>query len=138
MRILFVANYTSYSGYAHQSRIIVPAIIAAGHEVEVLPIATPYINTITHAPDGVKLLPLAQDSLGNDIVRHHYMNGRFDAVITFTDVWGLAAEAYTDLNWYPLTPIDTYTLAEQHASNIRAARFPAAASQLDRLAQAPP
>lgn len=128
MRILFVANYTSLSGYARQARIIVPAIIAAGHEVEVLPIASMYINTIAHAPDGVKLLPLAQDPLGNDIVRYHYVQGGFDAVMTFTDVWGLPAASYADLNWYPITPIDTYTLAPEHAANIRAARFPIAIS----------
>jgi len=128
MRILFVSNYLSHSGDARQARIIVPAIIAAGHEVEVMSIANLYTNIITHAPDGVKLLPLAQDTLGNDIVRHHYKEGGFDAVITFTDVWGLSAEVYKDLNWYPITPIDTYTLSHQHAATIRTARFPIAIS----------
>ena len=124
MRILFLSNYLSNSGYARQARMIVPAIIAAGHEVEVLSLANLYLNTIEHAPDGVKLLPLAQDPLGNDIVGYHYKSGNFDAVITFTDVWGLNAEVYKDLNWYPITPVDTYTLAPQHAANIRAAKFP--------------
>lgn len=128
MRILFVSNYLSNSGYARQARLIVPAIIAAGHEVEVLSIANLHVRTITNTPDGVKLLPLAQDPLGNDIVRHHYKAGNFDAVITFTDVWGLNADVYKDLNWYPITPIDTYTLAPQHAANIRASKFPIAIS----------
>jgi glycosyltransferase involved in cell wall biosynthesis len=129
MRILFVSNYLSHSGYARQARMIVPAIIAAGHEVEVLPIASMHINSIGYAPDGVKLLPLAQDTLGNDIVGYHYQAGKFDAVMTFTDVWGLVAEAYVNLNWYPITPIDTYTLHPQHAGNIRAAKLPIAISK---------
>jgi glycosyltransferase involved in cell wall biosynthesis len=109
--------------------MIVPAIIASGHEVAVLPLASNHINTITHAPGGVRLLPLANDPLGNDIIRYHYVNGRFDAVITFTDCWGLAPEAYKDLNWYPMAPVDTYTLNPEYKAALNACRFPIAISK---------
>jgi glycosyltransferase involved in cell wall biosynthesis len=129
MRILFVSNYLSHSGYARQARIVVPAIIEMGHEVEVLSVGNPHNKLIMNAPDGVRLLPLGRDVLANDIVRHHYRAGNFDAVMTMTDVWGLDPNAYKDLNWYPFAPIDTYNLTPDHAGNIRTCNFPIAISR---------
>jgi glycosyltransferase involved in cell wall biosynthesis len=125
MRILFVSNYLSHSGYSNQARLIVPAIKAMGHDVEVMPIGNLHIDEITHAPDGTRLLPLGQDPLGSDIVGWHYTRGNFDAVMTFTDLQGhIPTEAYANMNWYPIFPIDTYSLIPAQMTALRACNFP--------------
>ena len=120
MKLLWASNYSSQSGYSIQSRQFVPRIHAAGHQVSVFE-----LSNGTRMPamrDGIKILPAGLDPLGSDMFHAHYQHEGSHAVITLIDIWGLNAGVMEQVNWFPYTPVDTYTVAPAVVENARHAK----------------
>lgn len=105
VKILWVSNYESHSGYSVQARLIVPRLKAAGHDVNVLAIANGVHSQ--KVIDGVRILPTSPyDTFGNDVISQYteYMDA--DAVLTLTDAWVFQPEKLAAVNAFCWTPID--------------------------------
>lgn len=128
MRVLYVANFSSQSGYAIQSRLFVPRLRALGHEVVVFELSNgaglPRMTT-----DGIQILPTHLDPLGSDMILDHYRAMRADAALTLCDAWGFRPDVMGQLNWFPLTPIDHQPAPPGVVNALRAAVTPIAISQ---------
>lgn len=126
MRVLWVGNYETQSGYSIQSRLFVRELMRLGHRVDVLSIGS---NGMPRQIDGVQVIPTAKDMLGHDLVVGLAERMRADAVFTLTDTWALNPAVYGTLNWYPFTPIDHTPTPPAVVNAVKAAKTPIAFSQ---------
>ena len=120
MNILWASNYSSQSGYSIQSRLFVPRIAQTGHKVTVFELSNG--TRMPSMRDNVKILPTALDPLGSDMMTAHYKTENAHAVITLIDAWGLSTEVMKHLNWFPITPVDTYPIAPAVENAVRHAK----------------
>ena len=126
MHILWCSNYSSQSGYAIQARLIVPRLIAAGHRVTVLELANG--SRLPAEIEGVTIMPVGLDPLGADTLVDHYRRSGAHATLTLVDAWGLRPDIMRQVNWYPLTPIDTQPIAPAVLDSLKACQRPIAYS----------
>lgn len=133
MRVLWGSNLKAQSGYAGQARLFVPRIQRAGHHIAVFEMTGG--NTLPHEWQGITVLPIAKDPLGNDILPAHYQYGEYDALITLVDAWGLQPDIMEKTNWFPITPVDTHPVSPRVLHSLKSAKRPIAMSQwgLERL-----
>lgn len=75
-----------------------------GHEVVVFELAGS--NRLPYEVNGVKVLSPVFDPLGNDIVIDYARQAKADAVITLMDVWRFDPNVWSQVPFYPHTPID--------------------------------
>lgn len=127
MKILWASNYSSQSGYSIQSRLFVPRLKQAGHEVVVFELSNG--QRLTSISAGIKILPIALDPLGSDIFFQHVQRENAHVVITLTDAWGLSAEVMKQLNWFPYAPVDTQPIAPAVEHALRHCKRPIAMSR---------
>lgn len=127
MRILFVSNYTSQSGYAGQARLLVPRLKAAGHELTVFELSNG--QRLPNEIGGIQVLPVGLDPLGSDLMLNHAQAMRAHAVISLVDAWGLNADVMRRVGWFPLTPVDTQPAAPRVVDALKAAKRPIAYAQ---------
>lgn len=104
MRILWASNYSAQSSYAIQTKLLVPRIKALGHDVTIFELSngtrSPYIA------NGIQVVSVLSDPLGNDIIQDYASRMRIDAVITLMDVWMFSPEIWCNVPWFPYVPID--------------------------------
>ncbi len=133
MRILWGSNLKAQSGYAGQARLFVPRIQRAGHHVAVFEMTGG--NALPHEWNGVNVLPIAKDPLGNDILPAHVQHGDYHALITLVDAWGLRPDVMEKVNWFPIVPVDTQPAAPHVLNSLQAAKQVIAISRfgLERL-----
>lgn len=128
MRILWTANYISQSGYANQSRLFVPRLVAAGHHVGVAELSVTGAG-MPRQVDGVNIMPVGLDPVGYDLLREHFVRGQYHALISLVDAWGLPAETMKQTRWFPITPVDTMPVAPAVAHALSACTKPVAISR---------
>lgn len=127
MRILWVSNYTTQSGYSNQARLWVKRIAALGHRIDVLNIGGG--GGMPTMVEGIQVLPTALDMLGNDIIPAYVEKQRYDAVMSLTDTWAFRPEIMSQVRWFPLTPIDHAPVPPAVDASLKAARTPIAISK---------
>ena len=138
MKLLWLSNFSSDSAYAIQSQLLIPRIQACGHDVSVLELTQGRSKPRT--VNGINILPVAKDSLGNDSVIEHFKRGGFHAVITLVDPWGLQPAVMQHVPWFPFAPIDTQPISPRNLDALKACTRPIAITQwgYDQLAGAAP
>jgi len=131
MHVLFCSNYSTQSGYSNIARLFVPRIVAAGHRVDVLELGGTGMARRDATPGGgsVQILPTILDPIGNDSVLEHARKLRVDAVLSLVDVWALKPEIWSQLPFYPLTPVDHMPVPPAVVHSLSAARAPIAFSR---------
>lgn len=71
---------------------------------------------------GIMEMPRLRDPYGNDIVGHHYVYHKADAVITLIDPFVLVPQIYANLNWIAWTPIDSEPILPETVQALRASK----------------
>jgi glycosyltransferase involved in cell wall biosynthesis len=133
LKILWLSNYSSDSAYAIQSHLLIPRIIACGHEVAVLELTQGKSKPRTI--NGVNILPVGKDALGNDSVLEHFRRGGFHVVVTMVDPWGMNPDVMKHAAWFPFSPIDTQPVSPRNLKALSSCVRPIALSRygLDEL-----
>lgn len=119
MRILWVSNYTSFSGYSNQARLFVPRLLQRGHYVEVLNLSGG--SNMPQQVGGVRVRPTHHDPLGNDVLLTHARDMQAHVVISLVDAFGLRPDIMGQVFWIPMTPIDHYPLTPSNERSLKAA-----------------
>lgn len=127
MRILWASNYSSQSAYSQQSRMLVPRVHQAGHQVTVLELGGG--PSMPKMMGEIQVVPCGQDMLGHDVVQEYARRLASDVVITLTDAWGLNPEVMKPLNWCPFVPVDHTPVPPAVRSALSGARVPIAISR---------
>lgn len=128
MNILWVGNYSSQSAYAGQGRLWVPRLRSLGHNVTVFELANG--SGLPHRlPDGILILPTHLDPLGSDMLIAHARKVNADAVITLCDTWAFRPDIMSQVNWFPLTPIDHQPPPPAVVNSLKACKRPMAISR---------
>ena len=120
MNVLWTSNWAAWSGYALQSQQFVRAMQRDGHHVTVLEQAGSSRRVYDH--DGITVLSPVFHPLGNDIIGEYAKTTQADAVISMMDVWALDKEAWSQVPFYPFTPIDQMPVPPLVANSLGAAR----------------
>lgn len=82
--------------------------------------------------DGIPIIGVGQDALGNDMIKHYVEAHRIDAVITLVDVWKFTPAVWQDVPFYPYTPIDHHPIPPHVLPPLKAARRVIAMSKFGR------
>lgn len=127
MKLLFLSNYTFDSAYALQARLLVPRLIACGHDVQVLELTQG--RSKPRQINGVNILPVGKDPLGSDSVLEHFHRGGFHAVVTLVDPWGMQPAVMKQVPWFPFAPIDTMPVSPRNVEALKACVRPIALTQ---------
>lgn len=104
MNILWCSAYTAPTGYGNQARLFVPRLKALGHKIAVLEVGNSYRTP--YELDGVKIIPMHHDPLGNDVVAGYVSQLEIDAVVTLVDVWKFAPAVWSKFPCFPWCPVD--------------------------------
>ena len=94
------------TGYGVQTRLFVPRLKAAGHEVVVLP----YYG-LEGGPlvwNGIQCLPRGRDPVGLDVIGPHSEAFEIDLTITLMDAWAVDPQRFAahGVRWVPWFPVD--------------------------------
>lgn len=127
MKVLWCSNYSAQSSYAIQTRLLVPRLQALGHEMIVFELSNG--TRLPYQSNGVKILPVVQDALGNDIIQAYYEKSQASAIITLMDVWRFTPDVWREVPFFPYTPIDHTPVPPLVANALNAARKVIAMSQ---------
>ncbi len=127
MRILWMSNYTSQSGYSHQARLFVPRIAASGHHVNVLNISGG--SNMAQQVGNIQLLPSFNDSLGRDAAPYHYNQMRAHILFSLIDTWAYKDGGMDQMYWYPWTPVDLMPLMPDVGHALKDCKTPIAMSR---------
>lgn len=127
MNILWASNYTTFSAYSQQARMIVPALVRMGHNLTVLNLSNG--TAMPQVVDGIQVLPIARDALGNDVLAYYAQQTNADAVITLVDPHGIAPDAAKSVPYFPYAPIDHNPIPPRTLETLKAARQPIATSR---------
>lgn len=127
MKLLWASNFSMDSAYAIQSHLLVPRLIAAGHDVHVLELTNGSSKPRQIA--GINVLPIGKDPLGSDSILEHFRRGGFHAVVSMIDPWGMNASVMKQVPWFPFAPIDTTPVAPRNAEVLKACVRPIALTQ---------
>lgn len=127
MRLLFTgAAIWCNTGYAKPLRYLFPRLHAAGHDLALAPFYGWGGKIVDTDLDGVplRLYPQARDGYFNDIIGHHAMHFKADAVITLQDVWILDKWGKRDFRWCPWMPVDTQPVSEAILAQLEGCHTP--------------
>jgi len=107
MRILWWSNAPWVaSGYGVQTKLFVPRLAAAGHQVAICANAGLQAGTIEW--EGVRVFP-GHGAVGNEVVGLHSRSWEADIAISLLDAWVVRPEmfAQTGMRWVPWFPVDS-------------------------------
>lgn len=120
MKILWGSNWFAQSAYAQQSNMFVPLLRKAGHDMMVFNLSNgvgkPQID------DGIPVIGVGYDALGNDMITHYVSKHQIDAVITLVDVWRFQPEIWQGVPFYPWTPVDHKPVPAHVVKPLKSAR----------------
>lgn len=103
MKINWLSNAPwAQTGYGCQTRLNVPRIKAAGHEVKISAFYGLEGGVLNWS--GVMVLPRAYHPYGQDIIGAHAVSD--DIMISLIDAWVCEPRNYPNLRWCPWFPID--------------------------------
>lgn len=107
MRISWLSNAPwSSTGYGNQTRLFVPRLQAAGHELAVIAFYGLEGGVLSMA-GGVPVLPRAYHPYGQDIAGAHSVNHRADIMISLMDAWVCEPRQWPpEVRWAPWFPVD--------------------------------
>jgi glycosyltransferase involved in cell wall biosynthesis/predicted O-methyltransferase YrrM len=138
MRILWVSNAPwASTGYGVQTRLFVPRLRAAGHEVAVLAFYGLEGGPIVW--NGIPCLPRGRDPVGLDVIGHHSDSWQADLVITLVDAWAIDPQRFAGhgIRWVPWFPVDMEPLPPPVHEKVRQAFAPIVFSRFgERMAGA--
>lgn len=120
MKIIWASNYSAQSSYAIQTRMLVPRLQALGHDMIVFELSNG--TRLPYQSNGVKILSVVQDALGNDIIENYAQQAQAHAVITLMDVWRFDPNVWKNVAWFPYTPIDHTPVPPLVANALNASR----------------
>lgn len=128
MRLNWLSNFASHSGYANQARLFVPRIQQSGHPITVIDIAGgQHMPQVIH---GVEVLPVWGDPLGRDsAITSHYSHTRAHALVSLIDTWVYGGAGMDRVNWFPWTPIHEHPVTNKTIAALKDAKRPIAMSQ---------
>lgn len=93
------------SGYGQQTRMFLPRIKSAGHDV--LCLASVGLESGSIIFEGYPVLPKRFHPYGNDIAITHVGASQSDVMVSLLDIWVMNAEEYhTGFRWVPWYPVD--------------------------------
>lgn len=128
MNILWISNAPhSPTGYGNQTLVNVPRIKALGHNPSVM--AFYGLQGAPSSWEGMLVLPASLNAYGNDVILADATHVQADIVISLTDVWVLAPEVMSQVQWYPWLPVDHDPAPPPVIESLRAARRPIAYSR---------
>lgn len=130
MKILWASNFSAQSAYAQQSRLFVPHINKSGHPITVFELS----SGVSRPYDwqGIPIIGVGQDALGNDMIKAYVAQHQIDAVITLVDVWRFTPAVWQEIPFYPWTPIDHHPIPPHVMPPLKAARRVVAMSKFGR------
>lgn len=130
MRILWSSNFSAQSAYSQQSRLFVPRINKSGHPMTVFELS----SGVSRPYDwqGIPIIGVGQDALGNDMIKDYVAHHQIDAVITLVDVWRFTPAVWQDVPFYPYTPIDHHPIPPHVMPPLKAAKRIVAMSKFGR------
>lgn len=112
MKILWASNSPwSHSGYGNQTRLFVPRMAKAGHEIAIAANHGLQGGVPSWLADGheIPVYPAGLAEYSNDVIPAHaldWFRGDPGLLLTLYDVWALRAMQYRDLNVAAWTPVD--------------------------------
>lgn len=127
MKLLWLSNYSSDSGYSIQSQMLIPRLKAIGHDVHVLELTQG--KSKPRQINGVNILPVGKDPLGSDSVLEHFRRGGFHAVVSLVDPWGMNPAVMKQVPWFPFAPIDTMPVSPRNVDALKSCVRPIALTQ---------
>ena len=130
MRVMWCSNFSAQSAYASQSRLFVPKIAQSGHPVTVFELSSGVARPYDW--QGIPIIGVGQDALGNDMIKDYVAQHQIDAVITLVDVWRFNVDVWRDVPFFPWTPIDHHPIPPHVMPPMKAARRVIAMSKFGR------
>jgi len=118
------------TGYGVQTRLILKALLDAGHSPTAFCFYGLNGGAITY--DGYECLPGSNyDEWGNDVIQAHVQRSRADCVVTLIDLFVLKTEIWQDLGvpWIAWTPVDSFTIGDHSIDRLEVVDYPVAMSQ---------
>lgn len=107
-----------------------PRIHKSGHPVTVFELSSGVARP--YEADGIKIIGVGHDALGNDMIKSYVEQHNIDAVITLVDVWRFQTEVWKDVPFYPWIPIDHHPIPPHVIPPAKAARRVIAMSKFGR------
>lgn len=122
MKILWVSDsIQTISAYAGQTKLFVPRLKKAGHEVALLPFGCP--GSTYRTLDGIQVYPTWVDPRGNDVVEAHAKDFHADVVVTLCDPHVLSPASYGRVPWLAWAPLDFECPTRAMLRSLSAARW---------------
>jgi len=107
MRLMWWSNAPWVpSGYGVQTKLFVPRLVAAGHEVAIC--ANAGLQGGTTLWNGVRVFP-GWGAVGNEVIGHHSRSWEAEITISLFDAWVVQPQkfAMTGMRWVPWFPVDS-------------------------------
>lgn len=122
MRLMWISNsMTTCTGYGMQTRMAVPRIKNAGHDIAISAFwgqeGSPSINS-----QGIMTYPRLADSYMNDVIAMHYAHHRAEAIISLIDVFVLDPRKYAQMFWVAWCPIDSEPMFPSIPTHLKSAK----------------
>lgn len=122
MRLIWISNgMAAATGYGMQTRMAVPRIKNAGHDIAIAAFwgqeGSPSVNS-----QGIMTYPRVVDSYMNDVIDLHYKHHKAQAIISLIDVFVLDPQKYAKLFWVPWCPIDSEPMYPSIPAHLKAAK----------------
>lgn len=123
MRIAWFSNAPwQAGGYGGQTKLFVPRLRAAGHELAIL--ANFGLQGGILSFRGIPVYPQGYDVHSNDVIAAHSKHWRADVTISLYDIWALEPAMFQEVRWAPWFPVDQEPIAAVVAEKARQAWFP--------------
>lgn len=131
MKLLWESNAPWVgTGYGAQTRLMLPALKAMGHEPSCFAFYGLSGGKLTY--DGYDVYPGSGfEDWGNDVVKLHASTTKADAVITLMDLFILKSEIFGELGvpWIAWTPLDSDGIGFKTLQALKACQVPIAMSE---------
>lgn len=134
MRFLWQSNAPwAGTGYGQQTRIVLRALKAAGHD----PVCFAFygLNGGPIRYDDYEVLPASNYSdWGNDVIKAHIERSRAEAVVTLMDLFVLDDDIWSKLDppWIAWTPLDSVGIGNNTLKRLKFCEYPIAMSHFGK------
>lgn len=121
MRIMWWSNAPwASSGYGVQTKLFVPRLAAAGHQIAICANAGLQAGTIEW--EGIRVFP-GHGAVGNEVIGLHSRSWDADITISLLDAWVIRPELFsgTGMRWAPWFPVDSDPVQASVVASVRSA-----------------